>query len=816
MIALVIVAILASISWVLRNSIIQRISGPILSDYGMAMTDVSLDALATENATISYLELEHENGTTIAIDNLSLPIGTSTTGIRTFAAENVTIEVPSENDTEPLALARLIDQLLSLSVALPNTEVIVTELNVVPYPIVRDLRWTSTEEQQELTASLGTVALTAQIVVKDDVSFEGKFSLKQTSMKTPEQSITTDIRRSDSGMNISGASVLDLPITGMIARSIAASFGSSLAGVEFAGGAAIFELSAEIPYETNQPAKVITYLTPAGPFELAYSVKSGVVNVVSIHSASPIKLEATYPETQWSISEEHASLLVSYEEWNDISTSIADINCANGPSCFMNLDVSMDNADLTFATASRLELAASQDVVFGEGAVQVFIRPDAELSLIGLSISDTELARLNAVLMSAATLELADTGWEFTAELLDADVESLSLDDEIHISAPLSLRKLSVSDLDQSMSMNVAIDSLSGQLTWNQQVIAFPSLSGNVSLQDEDVMAELTTVGLHNEATIQAEHNLRADTGQISIEGAGLSFDSQKLSRRISPWTDDWDITAGTFSGELQLNWQKPDSGWQLDGQASLTMTDFAGAFSDTAFAGLSTSIEADFDTATGFTVQPAHIEIDLVEIGLPIENITADYILNTSALSVDVQNLRMHAFGGVIQADPFTYDLESERNSLLLRAESIDLTELLTLKEYEAIELSGSIGAELPVTIEGDVVSVMDGTLIGEAPGGVIRYKPDIVPDDGGTLGIGLVTRALSNFEYEPLTSTVGYSKDGDLVLQMQLAGRNPDFEDNRPVVLNLGIENNIPQMLRSLQATRAVEEILQKRLRK
>lgn len=815
-IALGIVAILASMSWVLRNSIIQRMSGPILSDYGMAITDVSLDALATENATISYLELEHENGTTIAIDNLILPIGTSSTSINPYAADKVTITLPSETDAEPLALARLIDQLLSLPIALPNAEVIVTELNVAPYPIVRDLRWTSTEEQQELTASLGAVALTAQIIVKDQVSFEGKFSLKLTSMKTPELSITTDIRRSDSGINISAASVLDLPITAVIATSIAASLGSTPAGVEFTGGAAIIELTAEIPYETNQQAKVIAYLTPAAPFELAYSVKSGVVNVVSIHSASPIKLEATYPDTQWSVSEEHASLLLSFEEWHDISISITNLICASGPSCFMNLDVSMDNADLTFATASRLELAASQDVVFGKGTVQVFIRPDAELSLIGLSVSDTELASLDVVLMSAATLELADTGWGFTAELIDADVESLSLDDETQISATLSLRKLSVSDLDQSMSMNVAVDLLSGQLTWKQQVIPFPGLSGTVSLQDEDVMAELTIVGRNKEATIQAEHNLHADTGQISIVGASLSFDSQKLSRRISPWTDDWDITAGTVAGELQLNWQIPDSGWLLDGQASLTMTDLAGAFSDTAFAGLSTSIEADFDTATGITVEPAHIEIDLVEIGLPIENITADYILNTNALSVAVKNLQMHAFGGVIQADPFTYDLESERNSLLLRAESIELTELLTLKEFEAIELTGSIGAELPVIIEGDAVTIMDGTLIGEAPGGVIRYKPDIVPDDGGTSGIGLVTRALSNFEYETLTSTVGYSKDGDLVLQLQLAGRNPDFEDNRPVVLNLGIENNVPQMLKSLQAARAVEEILEKRLRK
>ena len=47
-----------------------------------------------------------------------------------------------------------------------------------------------------------------------------------------------------------------------------------------------------------------------------------------------------------------------------------------------------------------------------------------------------------------------------------------------------------------------------------------------------------------------------------------------------------------------------------------------------------------------------------------------------------------------------------------------------------------------------------------------------------------------------------------------MHLTGRNPDLEEKRPVVLNLGIENNIPQMLRSLRAARAAEEILERRL--
>jgi hypothetical protein len=56
--------------------------------------------------------------------------------------------------------------------------------------------------------------------------------------------------------------------------------------------------------------------------------------------------------------------------------------------------------------------------------------------------------------------------------------------------------------------------------------------------------------------------------------------------------------------------------------------------------------------------------------------------------------------------------------------------------------------------------------------------------------------------------------SQEGDLTLKLRLTGRNPDLEEKRPVVLNVEVENNIPQMLRSLRAARAVEDVLEKRL--
>ena len=102
LITLALVVILATTGWILRNSIIQRLSGPILAQYGLSISDVSLDALAAGNASISFLELEHENGTIIAIEDLILPISTSATATKSYSAENITVELPAPTETEPV------------------------------------------------------------------------------------------------------------------------------------------------------------------------------------------------------------------------------------------------------------------------------------------------------------------------------------------------------------------------------------------------------------------------------------------------------------------------------------------------------------------------------------------------------------------------------------------------------------------------------------------------------------------------------------------------------------------------------------------
>ena len=126
---------------------------------------------------------------------------------------------------------------------------------------------------------------------------------------------------------------------------------------------------------------------------------------------------------------------------------------------------------------------------------------------------------------------------------------------------------------------------------------------------------------------------------------------------------------------------------------------------------------------------------------------------------------------------------------------------------------MEGSVSGTLPIRIAGMNMTIEDGMIESDAPGGVIRYGAGSEPAEAPASGLAFVSEALRNFEFDSLTSTVGYGESGDLVLQMRLTGVSPDIDPLQPVILNLAVENNVPQMLRSLRAVRSIQDILEQR---
>jgi hypothetical protein len=807
-IALGLIAIMLGASWFLRNTIIERISNSILAQFDVTVTDVSLDALATSSASMSYLVLEHANGTIITIDDLTLPIRTALTGARIYSAGRVTIDLPAGEDDAPVNLADVFTQLLGLPLQLPQTEIFVAEVSVSPYRVIRDLQWQLMDGNQQLSAIVNSVLLKVIANRTSDTNHILNVSVTDSRATVPEHSVTVDIRQTDSGIALQSATTIDL------SRWMPVSSWLGIDAVNVESGSATLQINGEIASDPDSVPPVSINLTQVTPVQLTYLRSADAVTSITVESASTIQINASLSDLYWDLRQAQATLLVSDGDLNDIPVHLVNLACESGTTCSAGVDIVMENAALPFIDIGRLEFSATQDVKFGDDGIQVLVRPNSSLSMSGVSNPDFGLARFNLQLTSVARLNVGDTAWQFTAQSADASIERYSVLDDFEFSAQVFLDDISFSDEARQPSIKFGAYASSSQAHWGEQVIRLPGFKGGIAREREEVVVFLETDGLYDEGSIEASHNLDSETGRLSLTSAGLSFDSLELSGRVSPWLYDWNISAGTFGIDLQADWQRRDTAWQVNAQTAVQATNLAGSRDDTVFTGLSTRIDAAFNSTGGFTVQPSTVGVALIDMGLPVENITADYTLRPDELTIDVANLRMTAFGGVVTADPFSFSTANERNTLHIQASSIDLAEVLSIREFEAVEVSGKIGAEFPVIIDGQTVTVEGGTLTGEAPGGVIRYLPGIGADETDASMIGIATRALSNFEYETLTSKVDYSTNGDLILQMRLTGRNPDLESNRPVILNFGLENNIPQMLKSLQAARSVEEILERRL--
>ncbi|MCP4302476.1 MAG: hypothetical protein GY783_17975, partial [Gammaproteobacteria bacterium] len=238
-----IVAVLAMIAWFLRDYLIQRISNPLLDDYGISVTDVSLDALATGDATIGYLELVHDKGATIAIEDLTLPFGTTSAETKTYTASKVTIVTTTRTEGELFELAQLIDQFLSLPDNLEDSEVVVAEFSLPPYPTAHDLRWDLTVGEQRLRGTVDSIAMSATITRTDAKIHDIVFSLPGGSAPMPGHSVTAVLHQGDQRILMGGTSSIDRPTWDPLARLS----GIIPPEIEIASGTAALQFNVEIP-----------------------------------------------------------------------------------------------------------------------------------------------------------------------------------------------------------------------------------------------------------------------------------------------------------------------------------------------------------------------------------------------------------------------------------------------------------------------------------------------------------------------------------------------------------------------------------------
>jgi len=276
------------------------------------------------------------------------------------------------------------------------------------------------------------------------------------------------------------------------------------------------------------------------------------------------------------------------------------------------------------------------------------------------------------------------------------------------------------------------------------------------------------------------------------------------------------DLTLG--SGELRLNGRlagPSPADATLTADIALRSADLSGG--GTELNGLDADLRVR-RTAKADLSSSGVLHTDLIRTGIDISDTRLAYDFRQAPAGdtrLALEPFSLNLLGGRIELPALEFDPTSPEFETTARLEEIQLSEALRLYQQPGLTGETALSGTLPLKIDGSRIEVNGGRIDSDTPGW-IRYQPspELEITAQSNPGLQLALSALSNLQLEQLNLRVNYAPNGDLELNSRLRGQNPDWQQGRPIDLTLNIEENLLQLLRSLQMSQRIGESLQKQL--
>jgi len=202
------------------------------------------------------------------------------------------------------------------------------------------------------------------------------------------------------------------------------------------------------------------------------------------------------------------------------------------------------------------------------------------------------------------------------------------------------------------------------------------------------------------------------------------------------------------------------------------------------------------------------------VDFGLQLDNGVVRYGLNPDG-TIEIERAEWEFAGGRIHTAG-RFDPMADEQELLLEVEDVDLAQLLALVPLDGLSGEGRIGGRLPLVRRGEVLEIRDGSLRGDAAGGWLRYAAA-----GGIAGLAssqhdvqVTFSALENLRWESLELGMDGDTQGVVDIRLHVSGRNPEYQDGRPVEFNLNVDSRLADLLRREAATYRIPAEIEKRI--
>ena len=166
-----------------------------------------------------------------------------------------------------------------------------------------------------------------------------------------------------------------------------------------------------------------------------------------------------------------------------------------------------------------------------------------------------------------------------------------------------------------------------------------------------------------------------------------------------------------------------------------------------------------------------------------------------------DIQmNASGKLLGGEFILPEFNLKLQ-ERSHGYLVLQGVNLAEVIAIQPQIGLYADGILDGVLPIDLVNGKVSVSGGRLATRAPGGLIALKGNPAVDQmrGSQAYLDFAFSTIEHLEYSELSSRFDMESTGDAILHLNVKGQGKGIE--RPIHLNYSQEENMLQLLRSLQ---------------
>ncbi len=833
-----VIAVLSVCAWLFLDSLVRIAGGLVLSSYGFTLTAVEGVVIGTEYVRIGTLGLRARDSETASqIDNLEIRFtsrGLWQGQFQQLSATRVDLALPTpgtaQEPTSELFVLPPLGPLLDTLSALPSKVIELPSLRIAPYLEESHLSVRKEDGRAQLLVDALSLQLDAH------VQWEVAISGQPSTYSPPQLTWQAQVTRDSTAVLEASGSLTESPdgVAGTLQSRVQLTSLSPYleehrllpAGLESVAGI----LSIEAMLHSDAQALSITgTLAPDSTVDAGLtSANEGSVRALGWRNAAPVRVEGSFqgegrldirveaPQAELLLfpSTGEAPSVVSLR-LDSLSWHCTAANTCSGTQAGL---AQVPELALPGIQARALEAYTQGSIEQEEQAVLLHFDTGSRFQWQALEIGDLRMQDFNALVQRSLSVKAQDLSSLF----VQSDGVDLFLPDitvaEKRSYAVMTLSSVTAEFLSETpkasrVDASLQVRNLGSELL--PLTLRKPELDMHLTLQEERLDAQGTVRLADREfARIEARLPLSDAPGTVVFETPVLHFGpgEQALSSLFfqPPFTAD--IVDGSVQGRAALTVNLANQERPLEGTADLQAEALSGFYEDIAITGLSTQISGQLLPGGHFrTASEATLHIARLDPGVPIEAISLRFGGDSETGSVSLHDLNATVFEGRLHADGGEFQLQGQSPSLLLEIERLNIGSMLAMGAYENVQATGFISGTLPLALVDGSPVIGAGNLNAESPGGVIRY---LSAGATGNATLDFVNQALANYQYDLLETTVDYLPSGELLLGMKLQGLNPDLNNGQRINLNLNISDNIPMLLRSLQAGRSISDTVERAL--